>query len=398
MPLDPSQSTMPPEAVQGKTKKQESDSLSAAERDAALAQVRNGLGAAQQYIKPNISPQATVQTLLPFSNRITRADLMALVPTSPTSPLADVIAGDADEDMDKLPDKFERKLANAFMPLYHVSGGERDVFCTLKDQQTLAVEQLLQSQPPVVHFRAKKLGFVTGRDGRQYGLIQVDYLTVLNNDGGLEVSTLCRFLSPALGLTLDGLAAHPFDEERSAALLFAPATAGPSGPEYSTNVASYQVAEYYTAAHEGVTVFDHSAYVVLLDGNARPVSAPAGFHLELGLSRAKHGTYPFNPSGFPIFRSEIIKAVFRVIASLRSAGLISDRTYFALLYAAYTVLFECVVERFQDQGGLLPSKVTNVGELKQPINRCSWILDPRIRGKLDPTRWYIENGQIFRTW
>jgi len=116
---------------------------------------------------------------------------------------------------------------------------------------------------------------------------------------------------------------------------------------------------------------------------------PAGQHVKLGLSRSKHSTYPFNPDKFPIFRQEIIDATFAAIDAAFFAGEIDDSTYAALLYAANTVFFECVVERFTDQGGVYAGTRTNVGELAKPINGCSWINDPRIREKLTPTLWRV---------
>ena len=70
-----------------------------------------------------------------------------------------------------------------------------------------------------------------------------------------------------------------------------------------------------------------------------------------------------------------------------AAGEIDETTYAALLYAAATVFYECVVERFTEQPGVYAGTRTNVGELTKPINGCSWINDPRIRAKLTPNLW-----------
>ncbi|HEX4960530.1 MAG TPA: hypothetical protein VF173_06805 [Thermoanaerobaculia bacterium] len=345
------------------------DNLTATKRDQAFQQVRTRLGSPQQLVKVKITPQTSTGL-----TRLASADALsaplALAPDALGTAALDAV----DADLDRLADKFEKRLANAFTPFYFVSAGDPDVFATFQDQSTLAIATLAQATPPISHYRVTPLGIKNGM-----GYLQIDYLTVWNRDEGLSVSNLCKVLLPALGLSIDGLGAHDFDEERSAVLVGAPV----SGGTYSNDAATYKAFDYYLAAHEGVLIFDHSGYI----SPTSPV--PAGSHAALALSRSKHSTYPFNPDKFPIFRQEVIAATFAAIDAAFAQGAIDDTTYAALLYAANTVFFECVTERFTDQGGVYAGTRTNVGELTKPINGCSWINDARIRAKLTPTLWRV---------
>jgi len=205
-------------------------------------------------------------------------------------------AGSTDLDHDGLPDTFENQLGDAFTPYYHVSSGETDNFATFFDYVPETVNQRFGPHP-LSYFRVKPLGFVYDTSGRQFGAIQINYLTLWDHDGGLQIGGLCdAFLGIASGLTGIGLAnlvtilsSHNFDDEHSAALLLAPT---PSAFAYDTTVTDYFGYSYYTAAHEG-TFFDESAY---LNPNT-PI--PAGWHLNLWLSLAKHSSYTFNPNALP---------------------------------------------------------------------------------------------------
>jgi hypothetical protein len=361
----------PPGAIRGAKPESKAayDSLTTTKRNQAFQRVRSRLASPQQLIKIRFLPQT--------STGLTRA-VSADVLTDPLATSADALAAvplDAtDQDLDRLPDKFERRLANAFTPFYFISAGDPDVFATFQDQPTLAIASLGQASPPISHYRITPLGISNG-----VGYLQIDYLTVWNRDEGLNVSALCQILLPALGFSIDGLGSHAFDEERSAVLVGAPVVGG----TYATDAAAYKAYDFYLAAHEGVLPFDHSRYI------QPPSPVSAGQHVKLALSRAKHGTYPFNPNKFPIFRQEIIDATFFAIDAAFAAGEIDNTTYDALLYAAATVFYECVVERFTEQPGVYAGTRTNVGELTKPINGCSWINDPRIRAKLTPTLWIV---------
>ena len=345
------------------------DSLTTAKRNAAFQKVRARLASPQQLVQIRFLPQTSTGL-----KRVANVDVLNDTLATSTDALAAVPLDTTDQDLDRLPDKFERRLANAFTPNYFISVGEQSVFATFLDQPTLAIAALAQASPPISHYRVTPLGITNG-----FGYLQIDYLTVWNRDEGLNVSTLCQVLLPALGLAIDGLGSHTFDEERSAVLVGAPVVAG----SYATDAAAYKAYDYYLAAHEGVLPFDHSRYIQ----PTSPVSA--GQHVKLGLSRGKHSTYPFNPDRFPIFRQEIIAATFIAFDAAYAAGEIDDATYAALLYAAATVFYECVVERFTEQPGVYAGTRTNVGELAKPINGCSWINDSRIRPKLTPTLWAV---------
>jgi hypothetical protein len=345
------------------------DALTATKRDAAYQKLRTKLGAPTQYIKPFIAPLAAagftrVKAITVNSNPVSFA-----IDTTNT------LMNDAtDTDLDKLSDKFEKRVANLFTPLYHVSGGDPNVFATFADQPTLAIASLATANPPISHNRVTPIGFKNG-----IGFLQIDYLTVWNRDNGLSISNSCSAFSAALGLSLDGIGSHDFDEERSAILVGAPMVGG----GYSMDPTAYKAYDFYVAAHEGVTLFDHSAYYT----PQTPVDA--GRHIELALSLSKHSTYVYNPNKCPIFRDEVIYATYSSIQFLYDGGLIDYTTYIALLYAADTLFYGCVVESFTDQGGAFANTRINVGELSKPINGCSWINDPRIMAKLSPNLWRV---------
>jgi hypothetical protein len=228
-----------------------------------------------------------------------------------------------------------------------------------------------------------------------YGFIQIDYLTLWDFDDGLEIGTACKVLSAGLGLKLEGLKDHRFEEEHSAVLVGALRKNG----RYSHEPNDYYLFDVYTAAHEG-SFFDHSLYLTELLA-AVPVNPDSffiktddgGLHVTLGLSRRKHGTYLFNPDYLPLVPYPYIRAVFRLIDALYyDLGVIQDpRKYLAALYIAYVAFFLCVVEHFEFQGFGFAEKRVNVGELMQPSKGNRWIRVPDIAGKLVPY-WLMEPG------
>jgi PKD repeat protein len=300
-----------------------------------------------------------------------------------------------DADGDGLPDGFEDSLADAFTPVYHMSGGEQSGtgFARFADSPSLSIVQNLPLVPPTVHLRATPVGFATDVYGRQLGFLQIDYLTILNRDDGLSIGGDCRFFASILG-GLAGLGitdlfqllgpGHEFDQERSATLVAAPTVAG----QYSTDPASYQAYDYYTAAHEG-TFTDHSGYF----SPSQPV--PAYYHLNLALSKSKHSTYPFNPDYYPLVPGWMIGATYGAIDAYywgcwEWGWNCNYYNYILYLYMADTVFFDCIVEHFQEQGGSFPGLQLNVGELGQPLNGSGFINDPRVRSKLTPLLWRIQ--------
>jgi PKD repeat protein len=285
--------------------------------------------------------------------------------------------GDADND--GLDDALEDTLAAGFMPYYHVSTGEQagTGFARFQNTPTLAILQNLPAVPPAVHWRVTPL-FVASINGVPHQFLQVDYLTVWNRDDGLDAGGLCHFNATILGgLTgfaiaeiLDGFGPHDFDQERSAALLAAPVAS-------AYDPAAYRSYHYYTAAHEG-TFADHSYFV------APPGPLPAGYHLELWLGRAKHGTYPGNPDYLPLAPDWVIYLTYLTIDDLYWIFDIPYWQYVYYLAIADSVFYSCAVERFGEQGGGFPGLTLNVGELGQPLNGSAWIADPSIASKLQP--------------
>jgi len=294
-----------------------------------------------------------------------------------------------DNDFDGLPDDFENALGDAFTPVYHVSTGEQPGtgFALFGDFVPQTVIQNFPAVPPISHYRVTPVGFGTDSSGQQIGFLEIDYLTLWNRDDGLQIGGDCEtyaaILGGLIGLSLadllDGAQGHTLDDERSAALVGAPT----SGFQYSTDPAAYSGYSYYTAAHED-TFFDHSAYLT----PASPV--PAFNHLNLGFSRAKHGTYTFNPDGLPLFPEWVIDTTYFTIDDLFAAGIIDEFDYDFYLFIADTLFFSCVVEHFGDQGGSFAGTRINVGEESQPINGSGFIRDGELAGKLNSLLWTVQ--------
>ena len=282
-----------------------------------------------------------------------------------------------DDDGDGLDQELERQLAEGLALVYHVSTGEvpSTGFATMHDVPTLSANQFLGQRPAAVHYRVSPLGQAIFQ-GVPFTFLQVDYLTVWNRDDGLPVGGFCRtnaaILGGLIGLglveLLDGSAAHDWDVERSAVLVGAP-TAN------AADANAYRAYEYYLAGHEGTFLLDQSRYVL--------PSFPwgIGYHAAVGLSRAKHATYPFNPDDHPLVWPEVINATYWLIDDLYWNYVISDWEYLLYLSIADAVYFTCLVERFGEQGGELPTFMLNVGETNQPLKGSSWIADPRVAPK-----------------
>lgn len=276
-----------------------------------------------------------------------------------------------DSDSDGLPNSFENSLADGFTPSYYISGGENagTGFASFFNSVPQAVDQVFGSTPPISNFRVTPLGFFSRNDGIQYGLIQIDYLTLWNKDDGLVSGGFCignPFINPA------SFGNHALDNERSAILVAAPL----SNSTYNLNIQDYKIYEVFTAAHEE-TFFDQSRYYNL--------STPFPFdsHIKLGLSRSKHATYTFNPDGFPILPRYVIFDVYSRIYSLYYSGQIGYGTYLAYLFAADQTFFRCIVESFQNQGGTYANTRINIGELSLPSNGSNFIQDVELSNKLN---------------
>lgn len=285
-----------------------------------------------------------------------------------------------DDDGDGLDQELERQLAEGLALVYHVSTGEVATtgFATLQDTPALSAGQFLGQRPAAVHYRVSPLGQAIFQ-GVPFTFLQVDYLTVWNRDDGLPVGGFCRtnaaILGGLIGLglaeALDGSAAHDWDVERTAVLLGAPTAS-------AADASAYRAYEYYLAGHEGTFLLDQSRYIL--------PSFPWGIgnHAAVGLSRAKHATYPFNPDYHPLVWPEVINATYWLIDDLYWNYVIDDWQYLIYLSIADTVFFTCLVERFGEQGGELPTFMLNIGENGLPLNGSGWIADPRVASKLQP--------------
>jgi chitodextrinase len=302
-----------------------------------------------------------------------------------------------DADGDGLAEDFENALADAFTPVYHMSTGERAgtgfaIFGNYVPQTPVQVFPIL---PPISHYRVTPLGFSQDVYGRQLSILQIDYFALLNRDDGLDIGNDCRTFATILGglvgfslaSALDGAGPHELDNERSAVLVAAPTTAPYQHP---ANPAAYSAYDFYTAAHEN-TFFDHSMYFA----PSQPVGA--GWHVGLAMSRAKHGTYGFNPDHSPLFPDWVIYATYAGIDFWYWWGYdpYSDPywrylEYLSFLYMADTLFFSCVVEHFGEQGGSFAGTRLNIGEVSHPLNGAGFIYDPRFIDKLTTPLWIVQ--------
>ncbi len=324
-----------------------------------------------------------------FTARVTVVDNEGASASASTTITATVPVVDLDQD--GLPDGFENELAEAFRPIHHVSTGEQSGtgFAFFGDYVPQTVIETFPPVPPILHLRVKPLGFVTGSSGQQYGVLQLDYLTLWNRDDGLQIGLDCAIaltflvnaFGPVVALLLDGANGHELDNERSAALVAAPT----SNSQYNTSVSAYYAYDYWTAAHEG-GLNDKSAY------HEPPAPIPAGLHIVLGHSRSKHATYTFNPNGLPLVPPQIMAAFYGAVDELNYSGLIDYDTYLTYLFLLDVVFFSCIVEHFGDQGGSFADTRINVGDVGHPINGSGFIEDStvgKLQQKLNKDLWIL---------
>lgn len=286
-----------------------------------------------------------------------------------------------DADRDHLPEALEEALWSAWVPLFHLSQGEKNNFVFFKDNPNERIIDRTQATPPVGYYSVEPL-FVAPLGGVSHGFAQINFATFWDRDDGAAVPAVCRRLLTILDIFIPGafveaaVGSHQWDEEHSAALVAAPMI----GTRYNGDPAAYRLYSIYTAAHEN-TPSDRSIYLI-----ARNPIEP-GFHIRLALSLQKHATYPGNPEGLPLVPDFIIFQVFWLIDTLFAFNEISVHVYLGLLNIAAVVFFECFVERWrQRDDGVTPSPVINVGNPEFPLNRSSWIRNSPFPRKLD-ARW-----------
>lgn len=193
-------------------------------------------------------------------------------------------------------------------------------------------------------------------------------MTLWNRDDGPAGSPYCIF-EPIIDVTSIG--GHNLDNEYSVILVAAPIV----NSTYDSNLQNYKLYEVYTAAHEG-TFFDQSRYYNLQN------PYPFNSHIKLGLSRSKHSTYVFNPNYFPITPQYVIVSAYASVTAAYNNGSINYYKYLAILAILDSTFYGCIVERFQDQGGVYANPRINVGELTQPINGSSFINDTQLSNQL----------------
>lgn len=145
--------------------------------------------------------------------------------------------------------------------------------------------------------------------------------------------------------------------------------------KYDSNLQNYKVYEVYTAAHEG-TFFDQSRYYNL------QTPYPFDSHIKLALSRSKHATYTFNPDYFPLTPRYVIVSAYASASAAYYNHSINIYRYLALLAIFDSTFFGCLIDRFQNQGGVYANTRINVGELSQPINGSSFIQDTELSNQL----------------
>jgi hypothetical protein len=259
----------------------------------------------------------------------------------------------------------EYALAMEFMPEYFISTGEQQQFASYGNYVPWTVTGLLGTNPPTSRIHVTPLGLGTDQNGNQVYAIRADFLSLWNADGGLVGGGAACFYSYfGLDNVIQQVSGHYLDAERSVMLLAAPPVNGGVNPDAT----AYRLYSIYTAAHEG-TFFDQSEYLDF----SNPVAA--GNHILLTQSVSKHSTYAFNPDFYPITPAWFIASTNASIEAAYLDGDIDDATYLALLAAANDTFYGCLVERFGNQGGQIPSQATNVGEVDHPIFLQGYIQD-----------------------
>lgn len=379
--MAPAPELLPGKAVPGSTPERRAawESLSPAQqqrvRDVFKARVAPAI---RQAAEAEQAPRP-VRDLL--AGKVSDPASAALRTAEGTVTSAPVSARGFDDDIDGLPDAFENGVADAFTPEYHISAGERPgtgfgILANGVPQQTIVP---LPPVPPVSNFRVQPLGFLSG-----FGFLRIDYLSLWNRDDGLELgcisSTILDLVGIPVGDVVRALSGHAEEQERSAILVAAPA---PAPGVFNTDPNAYSALDFFTTAHEGVSIFDQSMFI------APGAPVPANNHVLLANARSKHGTYSFNPDFYPIFNPAIISAAYATIDFLFFSGIIDELTYLALLFLADDLFFLCVVEHFQEQGGFYAAQRTNVGEPGRPINASGFIEDPKVRVKLTTPLWIL---------
>lgn len=285
--------------------------------------------------------------------------------------VAPPLSSGPDDDLDGLPDGFERQLADKFTPIYFLSAFEYPGvgLAQFEDRPDamVATQIFPTSFPPTVtgYFRVTPLAV---HGGQSY--VQIDYLTPWNRDTGMALSGACftdvDILSffgivPSLGILIDG---HTPDPERSALRVVAPAMNG----GYNTDPSAYIVDRMFMAAHED-TVFDHSSFYYIF--YLGPPSV--GVHFTNYLSLSKHATYFGWPHGMPLFPWWLIDSIYAGVDF--ACSWVSASFCNWLYFIADEVVYDCVTEKHVPQLATFSREDLrlNVGELDHPLPGGSFI-------------------------
>lgn len=369
--------TVPSNAVVGSTDERRNtyNGLSETEKAQVSAKanelVKNATPTKEEDKSINLSFVDSVGNNAEISSRASVEDSSEFFGRVSTRPCYGCIYLPSDADQDGLTDSFENSLADGFTPFYFVSGGENagTGFARFNNSVPQTVSQVFGSTPPISHFRVKPLGFFyRGTNGVQYGVIQINYHTLWNKDDGAVGSPFC-FYDPIIDIS--SLGSHNLDNEYSAVLVAAPLV----NSTYDSNLQNYKLYEVYTAAHEG-TFFDQSRYYNL------QTPYPFGSHIKLALARSKHATYTFNPDYFPLTPRYVILSAYAGAAAAYHSGAINWYQYLGLLFVLDSNFFGCIIDRFQDQGGVFANTRINIGELNQPLNGSLFIQDTELSTQL----------------
>jgi hypothetical protein len=289
----------------------------------------------------------------------------------------------ADADQDGFPQDFEDQLSNFFTPVYFVSGNEPNSFARFGDFVPQVPVQGFGPNP-VSHFRVQPLGWARDGAGKLYSFARIDYLTLWDNDNGLDLGFACDFNVAMTGdfggaiyfELLDQLSSHELDNERSAALV----AARVEDFYFNPNANEYKSYDYFLSAHEN-TISDQSIFI------APSSPLPADSHVFLYLSRSKHGTYEFNPNGLQLVPFWLQASIYSAIDFAYFSGFIDYWTWQGYLNSADNAFFHCIVERFSDIGGRFANPRINVGEPNTPINGSGFIRAEELFNKLTTPLW-----------
>jgi hypothetical protein len=234
----------------------------------------------------------------------------------------------------------------------------------------LACGGFVSHTTPLIYYRVHFVSIVYDQNVPVLMQYIIDYLTIWDTDGGLCALGPCP---------VNGIGGHQWDVERTAALLVTPYLPDPANPGrtdlgmISTNPSDYSVIAYRLSAHENILCFDNTNDLIIRN----PVGG-VSFHPEFIWTRKKHANYSlqFFLNSF-FFDSSSQVNYYPIFTCL------GDEYCFS---GGLCVPVPCIVECLSvNVGEAQPtaSNMINVGELTAPTPGSSWILDDRVKNKLE---------------